>query len=124
VTQEQFFPVGQKFGIWAGSTEVIYASGEGAFRRTSSTGWTEVTTPAPRVVLWSVGGTSPNDVIFAGAFGAVMHWSGSTWKFYDELYDRSSSKSYLRVFAIGNKYFLVGNTPYHALATVGTRESP
>jgi hypothetical protein len=124
VVQDQFFPVGRKFGIWGTTGGEAYATGEGTFHKESGTAWQEITTPNPRVAMWSVAGTASNNVLVAGAYGAVIHWSGKSWKFYDELYDRSSSKSYFKAFAIGNKYFLVGNTPSHALVTIGTRSSP
>lgn len=124
VTPDQFFPVGQKFGVWGTANGEMYATGEGTFHRMNRSAWQEIVTPSPRVVLWSVSGTATDNVIAAGAFGAVLHWSGRSWKFYDELYDRSSSKSYFKAFAIGNRYFLVGNTPSHALITVGTRNNP
>jgi hypothetical protein len=124
VIQDQVFPVGQKFGVWGTTNGEGYATGEGAFHKLNGSTWEEILTPNPRVVLWSVSGTASNNVIISGAFGAVIHWSGRTWKFYDELYDRSSSKSYFKDFAIGNKYFLVGNTPSHALITIGTRSNP
>lgn len=121
VVQDQFFSVGQKFGIWGTTDGEAYATGEGTFHKTNGSTWQEIITPNPRIALWSVTGTRPNNVLVVGSFGAVIHWSGGSWKFYDELYDRSSSKSYFKAFAIDNKYFLVGNTPSHALITVGTR---
>lgn len=124
VVHEQFSSVGQKFGIWATLDGTAYAVGEGTFRKTRSSQWGEISTPNPRVALWSVHGTAPNNIVVAGAYGAVIHWSGRTWKFYDGLYDRSSAKSYFKAFAVGNKYFLVGNTPSHALITIGTRSYP
>ncbi len=121
VTQDQFFPVGQKFGIWGTTHGELYATGEGTFHKVNGSAWQEIPTPNPRVAMWSVTGTASNNVLVAGSYGAVIHWSGKSWKFYDELYDRSSSKSYFTAFAIGNKYFLVGNTPSQALVTIGTR---
>jgi hypothetical protein len=124
VIQDEFFPVGQKFGIWGTESREAYATGEGTFHKSNGSLWEEIITPNPRVAMWSVSGTAPNNVIVAGSYGAVIHWSGRSWKFYDELYDRSSFKSYFKAFSIGNKYFLVGNTPSHAMITVGTRNAP
>ena len=121
VVQDQSFSVGQKFGIWGTANGEAYATGEGTFHKTNGSTWREIATPNPRVALWSVAGTGPNNVLVVGSYGAVIHWSCDSWQFYDELYDRSSSKSYFKAFAIDNKYFLVGNTPSHALITVGTR---
>jgi hypothetical protein len=121
VTQDQLFPVGRKFGIWGTVVGDIYATGEGTFLKKYGSRWLEIPTPNPNVATWSVTGTAFNNVLVAGAYGAVMHWSGKSWKFYSELYERSSSKSYFKAFAIGNKYFLVGNTPSRALITIGTR---
>ncbi len=124
VIQDQSFPVGQKFGVWGTADGEGYATGEGMFHKVNGLAWEEIATPNPRVVLWAVSGTASNNVIIGGAFGAVIHWSGRSWKFYDELYDRSSFKSYFKAFAIGNTYFLVGNTPSHALITIGIRNNP
>lgn len=124
VIQDEFFPVGQKFGIWGTENREAYATGEGTFHKSNGSPWDEIVTPNPRVAMWSVSGTAPNNVIVAGSYGGVIHWSGRSWKFYDELYDRSSFKSYFKAFSIGNKYFLVGNTPSHAMITVGTRSAP
>jgi hypothetical protein len=124
VIHEQFFPVGQKFGIWGTLGGEAYATGEGTFHKTRGSSWLQIATPNPRVALWSVTGTAPNNVLVVGSYGAVVHWSGGSWRFYEELYDRSSFKSYFKTFAIGNRYFLVGYTGSRALMTVGTRIEP
>ena len=122
VALDHSFPVGQKFGLWGTTPSLIYATGEGTFKKADRADWIEISTPNPRVVMWSVSGTGSNNVFVAGAYGAVIHWSGKSWMFYDELYDRSSFKSYFKVFAIGNKCFLAGNTPSLAMITIGTQE--
>jgi hypothetical protein len=124
VTSDWSLTIGRMFGIWSTPGGMGYATGEGTFVKNSGGQWHPLTVPDHQVTTRSVFGTAANNILIVGAFGLVMHWNGSSWKFYDELYDRSSSKSYLGVFAIANKYFLVGSTPYHALVTVGTRESP
>ena len=124
VSQDQFFPVGRKFGIWGTANGEAYAAGEGIFHKSTGSSWQEIATTNPGVAMWSVGGTAADNVLVVGAYGAVSHWNGKSWMFYDELYDRSSSRSYFNAFAIANKYFLVGNTPSHAVITVGTRSEP
>jgi hypothetical protein len=124
VTQEHFFPIGRLFGIHGFASSSLYVTGEDVYRRAGAGSWEVISTPSPFVNLRSVSATEDDNIIIAGVFGAVLHWSGASWKFYDELYDRSSSKAYFRAFAIGNKYFLVGNTPSHAMITVGTRSAP
>ncbi|HET6272416.1 MAG TPA: hypothetical protein VFG32_05510 [Bacteroidota bacterium] len=121
VIQEHFFALGRMFGVWGGQGVGLYTTGEGTFHTQDGSTWEEILTPSPSVAMFSVTGISSNNVLVAGSYGAVMHWSGGSWRFYDELYDRSSSRSYFKAFAIGNKYFLVGNTPTHALMTIGTR---
>jgi hypothetical protein len=124
VIQDKVIPVGQQRGIWGTINHEAYSTGEMTFHKSNGLQWEEITTPDQHVLLRSVAGTAPNDVVFAGAYGAFIHWSGKSWKFYDGLFDHSSFKSYFKAFAIGNKYFLVGNTPYHAMITVGVRNRP
>jgi hypothetical protein len=124
VIQEQRFPVGQKFGIWATANGELYATGEGTSHKTHGSTWEEIPTPNPRVAMRSVSGTPSNNVMIVGAYGAVVHWSGGSWLFYEELYDRSSFKSYFKAFAIDTKYFLVGSTGSHAMITVGQQTVP
>lgn len=121
VAVDQAFGVGQKFDVWGATEDALYAVGEGTFKKTTSAGWKEVTTPNPSVRINSVSGAGPSDIIVAGAYGAVAHWNGATWRFYDELFFPSSSRSYFESFAIGGSYFLVGYTGTCALITVGTR---
>ena len=121
IVVDQSFPVGQKFDIWGANEEALYAVGEGTFQRTPGAGWKEVTTPNPRVRLNSVSGSGANDVLVVGSFGAVVHWNGASWHFYDELFFPTSSRSYFESFSIGGTYFLVGYTGTCALITVGAR---
>ncbi len=113
--------VGRRLDIWGSSEATLYAVGDGTFQRTAMVAWQEVATPNPRVGLHSTSGTGANDVIIAGAFGAVVHWNGASWHFYDELFFPSSSRSYSGAYAIGGSYFLVGNTGGRALITIGIR---
>ena len=36
-------------------------------------------------------GNSPNDIIAAGGWGTVAHWSGKSWKKYDQFFDYSQA---------------------------------
>jgi hypothetical protein len=115
------FAVGRMFGVWAFSESNLYVAGEGLFRSTSTGTWTEVITPVPSVTLYSVAGTGENDMMIVGAYGAAAHWSGASWRFYEQLYDRSSVKSYMKAFIVGANYYLVGTTGTSAMMSIGSR---
>lgn len=122
IYQEQPFSVGIMFSVWGENRSNLYVTGEGTFKKMDEAIWAEVQTPNPRVALLSMSASKSNNLTIAGAYGAVIHWNGNTWKFYDALYDRSSFKSYFGAYVTAKKYFLVGGTGSHALVTVGRRD--
>jgi hypothetical protein len=123
-TMEHFFPIGAMFGLWGMTRSRLYVAGEGIYLQTDAGSWTQLTTPFPAVTFFSLCGTNENNIVTAGAYVAVGHWSGRTWMFYPDLYDRSSFKTYFKGFAVGNWYFLVGETGIRALINVGFQSVP
>ncbi len=120
-TTEHFFPIGAMFSLWGINSSHLYVAGEGIFVQSDAGSWLQLTTPFPAVTFFLLCGNNENNIVVAGAYGAVGHWSGRSWAFYPELYDRTSYASYIRGFTIGRYYFLVGSTGERALVNIGFR---
>lgn len=76
------------YHVWAADDSDVWAVGEGGqVEHYDGHSWSSITTPAPSgTELFSVSGSGPDDVWFAGRFTPsqgysllLMHWDGSTW---------------------------------------------
>lgn len=111
--------IGRLLGIGGSISTDLFAVGDGVFHRGSDGAWLEIAMPGTRVAMRGVFSRETNDVLIVGAFGKTTHWSGRTWRAYDELYDGSSTTWYYHASAGGGRYFLVGGTGTRALLGVG-----
>lgn len=111
--------VGQLFALGGTAVNDLYAVGEGVFHRGSDGSWLELSMPGPRVAMWGVSSDESNDVLVVGSFGKTIHWSGQSWKSFDELYDGLSVSRYHSACMVGGGYFIVGRTGTQALLAVG-----
>jgi hypothetical protein len=121
VELDHTFSLGYKLSIWGTKEGEGYVCGEWVARRARNSNWQAWDVPDSGVVLHSVAGTDTNNLIFGGAYGAVVHWSGKSWMFYNQLLDLNTPTSYYAAYAIENKYFLVGRSSGRGLITIGTR---
>ncbi|MDD8018733.1 MAG: hypothetical protein PHP42_10205 [Bacteroidota bacterium] len=80
---------------------LVNSHGEGKFL------WLEY----PIGFLQSLRGYSGNDIFAVGQFGTVIHYNGSTWHLYQELYDATGRTKYLSVAVNSNQVIIVGYLP-------------
>jgi hypothetical protein len=122
--QYGFVPGRQLLGFW-GDPQSRYAVGEFVYRESAGGGaWEAVETPNPQATLFAVSGSKGSDILIAGAYGAILHWNGVSWKFFTQLYDPMSVKTYFGALSRGGEYFLVGYNGTNALLSIGQQMKP
>ncbi|MDP4233811.1 MAG: hypothetical protein Q8922_06515, partial [Bacteroidota bacterium] len=68
--------------------KVLAAAGSTVFRRTDDgPWWMDGTVPNGDHIGIGFAAQSPNDLFVAGGWGVVAHWSGKSWKRYDQFYE-------------------------------------
>ena len=67
----------------------VYAiAGSTVFRRTDNgSWWKDATVPNGDHIGIGISGQSANDLFALGGWGVVAHWSGKSWKRYDQFYE-------------------------------------
>jgi hypothetical protein len=96
----------RKVGVWGTAPDNLYFVGDGIFRlEGDSLRKLEPLVNVPKYFMEKVRGTAANNMFIVGHFGFVVHYNGSTWKYYPELYRYAIASS---VTVKGNSVFVVG----------------
>ena len=100
------------FGIWAASSDDIWAVGgenggiAGFVWHYDGAAWTEVALPAshPGAAVFKVWGLGSDDVYFCGLMGTLMHWDGASLS----MVTSPTTRSLFTVHAIDDEIAVVG----------------
>jgi len=96
-----------KIGIWGTDPENIYAVGEGVFHfQGDSLRKLDHPNGIPLIFMTAIRGTAENSFYIVGSFGLVIHFNGSTWRYFPELLQGNSLYS---LSVINDEVFAVGN---------------
>jgi hypothetical protein len=96
-------------------------TGDGPWRRDSGRAPNQA--PDKAYIGLGVRGNSANDFMGVGAWGTIIHWNGSTYLRYDELYEPSNLAYYTGAFSMGgNTAVAVGAKNGRSWIAVGRRK--
>lgn len=108
--------------IWFDSKQGYYIAGGYLFKRPSASGvepWD--TLAVSRYYLNSVRGNGVNDIVVVGAFGALLHFNGSTWKDYAGNELPQIDGTYYKVSIEDDVICAVGEIRGQAIVVIGKR---
>lgn len=109
----------RKVGVWGTATDNLYFVGDGIFRlEGDSLCKLEPPVNIPKYFMEKVRGTAANNMFIVGHFGFVVHYNGSTWKYYTELYRYAIASS---VAVNANSVLVVGTDGARAFIYHGRR---
>ena len=95
--------------VWGSSANnVYYWSSLGFFNGSVKTGWNMQTIPDDNTFMRNMRGSSANNIFIIGDFGIILHYNGSTWHRYDEIYRKPGGDILSSVFTIDKTVFIVG----------------
>ncbi len=100
--------------IWGSSPNNVYywssfgGSTSGFFNGSVNTGWNMQTIPNDHTVMQHMRGSSANNIFIVGPFSIILHYNGSTWHRYDEIYRKPGGDILSSVFTIDKTVFIVG----------------
>jgi hypothetical protein len=71
--------------VWLESSKKIFTAGEGIFLRNYTNQWKEFE-ETPKIYSNKIRGNGINDIVAAGGYNMLLHYNGSTWKYFDLYY--------------------------------------
>jgi len=74
------------------------------------------------IYLRSIRGTEQNNVISAGEFGLILHYNGSTWEWYPNLFRYPEGRFLLSVSISDNMAFIAGGQDGYGIIIIGRKQ--
>jgi hypothetical protein len=97
--------------VWFSHESRLFACGGGVFTRRGGEAWVEQTS-IPLYYTYRVRGVANNDVFVAGAFGLVAHFSGLSWRVWENL---GALIWYSAAYSSTGSFVVVGQTSSRAI---------
>jgi hypothetical protein len=127
--------IGPGFGgleaVWtcdSAGHHLAFASGSLVWRTTDNGSWRNDSGSVPNGLgggsfdgLYLLSGNGFNDLMAAGSWGWVGHWSGLSWKRYDELYDYGTDFASYQLSVKTNTACVVGDKNASSWVAIGQR---
>ncbi len=104
------------YSVWTNNSNFLYVCGSGAFENKSGY-WKQI--DLTKISMNKIRGNDLNDIFIVGDFGLTIHFNGTSWKTYNDLYD--SNESYFSVQTDKNTVVLVGEKNGKGIITIGKR---
>jgi len=110
---------GQVQTVWGiSSKNVYYWATFGFFDGSIKSGWNMQTIPNDNTFMRHMRGSSANNIFIIGDFSIILHYNGSTWHRYDEIYRKPGGDIFSSIFVIDKTVLIVGRELSSARALI------
>jgi hypothetical protein len=98
----------------SGLVSALWAKSEDRFYISEYSGkdgsWVKLLIPNDNTYIERIRGQGEVDIFYAGDFGLLIHWNGSSWYRYPEFYKKPEGDVLYGIHLQGDKVFVVGQT--------------